>query len=295
MSYTKLANSILTSTIWMEDDQTRIVWFALMAMADKNGEVQASIPGLANVARVPVESCRAAIARFLSDDPDSRTKTDDGKRLAEIRGGWVLINHQEYRQLASDEDRKQKAAERQKRFRDRNARNKTVTPESRQIPQAEAEAEAEKGDPSPTPSKVPAVDFLKLTTECHKAFCSITGLVPNLMAAEGIWLALLKAGYTSDDVSTYLRWVRFQNAQQEDVKYRKRYSIPSMFSDIALFDSNLAQAKAWDRNRPKPPTPRETALRELRPVVCEQDGPDNIKTAADIMPELMQTVAAARR
>ena len=35
MSYTKLANSSLTSTIWMEDDQTRIVWLALMAMADK--------------------------------------------------------------------------------------------------------------------------------------------------------------------------------------------------------------------------------------------------------------------
>ena len=142
MSYTKLANSILTSTVWMEDDHTRIVWFALLAMADRNGEVQASIPGLANIARVPIESCRAAIARFLSPDPDSRSKIDDGRRLSEIKGGWFLVNHPEYRELASDEDRKLKAAIRQQRFRDSNARNKTVTLPSRQIPQADADADS---------------------------------------------------------------------------------------------------------------------------------------------------------
>ena len=144
MSYTKLATSILTSTIWMEDDQTRIVWLTLLAMADKNGEVQASIPGLANVARVSVESCDAAIEKFLSPDPYSRTKDDEGRRIEEIRGGWSLINHAEYRELASDEDRKRKAAERQQRARDKAKRNSEVTDRhksSRQIPQAEAEAD----------------------------------------------------------------------------------------------------------------------------------------------------------
>ena len=123
MSYTKLANSILTSTIWMEDDETRIVWLTLLAMADRNGEVQASIPGLANVARVSVQGCHAAIDKFLAPDPYSRTKDDEGRRIEEIRGGWVLINHAEYRNLASDEDRKHKAAERQRRCRDRARRN----------------------------------------------------------------------------------------------------------------------------------------------------------------------------
>jgi len=148
MAYTKLAHSILTSTVWQADDQTRIVWMTLLAMADQNGEVQASIPGLAHIARVPVDRCRDAIATFLSPDPDSRTKDDEGRRIEEIRGGWSLINHNHYRDLASDEDRKRKAAERQQRWRDkmkRNApRNAPVTPsntKSRQIPQAEAEAD----------------------------------------------------------------------------------------------------------------------------------------------------------
>jgi len=126
-SYTKLAQSILTSTIWMEEDHTRLVWVALMAMADRNGEVLASIPGLANLARVPVESCRTAINKFLSPDPDSRTTTDEGRRIEVIEGGWSLINHAQYREFASDQHRKEKAAERQQRFRERHARNSQVT------------------------------------------------------------------------------------------------------------------------------------------------------------------------
>ena len=43
-SYTKLFSSIITSTIWMEDDKTRILWITLLAMADQHGEVYSSIP-----------------------------------------------------------------------------------------------------------------------------------------------------------------------------------------------------------------------------------------------------------
>lgn len=111
----------------MEDDHTRIVWLTLLAMSDKNGEIQASIPGLANIARVPVESCDAAITKFLSPDPYSRTKDDEGRRIEEIQGGWVLLNHGSYRDLASDTDRKAKHAERQARYRDRQKRNNGVS------------------------------------------------------------------------------------------------------------------------------------------------------------------------
>ena len=162
MSYTKLANAILTSTVWMEDHETRIVWLTLLAMADQHGEVQASIPGLANVARVDVPSCRKAILIFMSPDLDSRTKDDEGRRIVEIDGGWFIINHAKYRGLDNDDHRKQMAAERQKRYRDRH-KMRDVTTElkrhsSHQNPQAEAEAEAEeqitikeKGDSAKSP------------------------------------------------------------------------------------------------------------------------------------------------
>lgn len=157
--YTKLANSILTSTVWMESDQTRIVWMTLLAMCDKNGDVQASIPGLANVARVPIEAVETAITVFLSPDPYSRTKSDEGRRIEEIEGGWTLLNHETYRDLASDADRKAKSAQRQKRHRERQKRNaveprnaksvthnaENVTPcdKSRQIPHTHTDTDTE--------------------------------------------------------------------------------------------------------------------------------------------------------
>jgi hypothetical protein len=158
MAYTKLFTSIITSTIWAEDDATRIVWITLLALADKNGEVQGSVPGIARMAAVSIESCRAAFVKFMSPDPDSRTKDDEGRRVEEIEGGWVLLNHQKYRDMSSGEDRKVQAAIRQKRARQKRERNgqivthshapvtkshAPVTHESRQICQAEAEAEAE--------------------------------------------------------------------------------------------------------------------------------------------------------
>lgn len=123
VAYTKLFNSIITSTIWSEDDKTRIVWITMLALADKNGEVQGSIPGLARLAGVSVEACGKAIEKFLSPDPHSRTKDDEGRRIEEIDGGWHLLNHDKYRRMASLDEAKEKNVERQRRFRAKQARN----------------------------------------------------------------------------------------------------------------------------------------------------------------------------
>lgn len=123
MAYTKLFNSIVTSTIWMEDDRTRIVWITMLACADKHGEVQASIPGLARLAGVPVEDCRAAIGRFLSPDLDSRTKDDQGRRIEGIDGGWSLLNFRKYREMASKEESQANETARKARYREGLKRN----------------------------------------------------------------------------------------------------------------------------------------------------------------------------
>jgi len=129
--YTKLFSSIVTSTIWGESNATRIIWITLLAIADKNGEVQASIPGLARVASVPIDDCIAAIQCLLSPDKFSRTPDDEGRRIEEIPGGWHLLNHRKYRDMASKDEAVISNAERQKRYRDRLKRNAdTVTKRS---------------------------------------------------------------------------------------------------------------------------------------------------------------------
>jgi hypothetical protein len=147
MAYTKLFNSIVTSTIWTEDDKTRIVWITMLALADKNGEVQGSIPGLARIAGVHVDDCRAAITKFLSPDPDSRTKDDEGRRIEEIDGGWSLLNHQKYREMASKDESREAEAKRKARYREKIARNSKVSQDvpdmSQDVPESQHIAEAD--------------------------------------------------------------------------------------------------------------------------------------------------------
>jgi hypothetical protein len=75
----------------------------MLAMADRLGRVWASIPGLANRARVPVESVEKAIKCFSEHDPYSRTKDFDGRRIEEIDGGWRLLNYVKYRSIRDEE------------------------------------------------------------------------------------------------------------------------------------------------------------------------------------------------
>lgn len=146
MTFTKLFSSLTESSVWCQDDHTRLVWIAMLAMADKHGRVWASVPGLANRARVPVEAVERALGIFLAPDPHSRTKAFEGRRIEAIDGGWRLLNHAKYRALRDEEDRRAKDAERQRRYRaNRHGEGVTVTP-SHAIAEAEAEAEAKRGD-----------------------------------------------------------------------------------------------------------------------------------------------------
>jgi 5-methylcytosine-specific restriction endonuclease McrA len=79
----------------------------MLAMADRRGRVWASIPGLANRARVSVESTQKAIQTFLSPDPFSRTSDNEGRRIEPIDGGWRLLNHEKYREIRDEESIKE--------------------------------------------------------------------------------------------------------------------------------------------------------------------------------------------
>ena len=128
MTFTKLFSSITDSSIWCQDDHTRLVWITMLAMADKHGRVWAAIPGLASRARVPVEAADRAIAIFLAPDPHSRTKDHDGRRIEPIDGGWRLLNHAKYRAVRDEEDQRAKTRERVRRFRAKPTGNADVTP-----------------------------------------------------------------------------------------------------------------------------------------------------------------------
>lgn len=120
MSYTKLFQKILDSTIWLEDDQTRIVWITMLAMSDGEGFVLASVPSLARRANVPLESCQTALEKFLAPELHSSSQEFQGRRIEPIDGGWKLLNHAKYKSMMSLEHRRAYNAIKQKQYRDRN-------------------------------------------------------------------------------------------------------------------------------------------------------------------------------
>ena len=124
-TFVKLFSSITDSTIWAEPDRTRLVWITLLAMADAQGCIWASIPGLANRARVPVEDCRTALDTFLTPDRDSRTPDNEGRRIEIIDGGWRLLNYTRFREMKNEEARKASKREYMRRWR-RSQREVTI-------------------------------------------------------------------------------------------------------------------------------------------------------------------------
>jgi hypothetical protein len=128
-TYTKLFESILDSTVWQEPLPTKVTWLTMMAMADRDGVVSASVPGLAHRAGVTIEECEVALAKFQEPDPYSRTKDHEGRRVEAVDGGWLLLNHAKYRAMMSAEDRREYQRLKQADYR---ARKKGKAPTGRE-------------------------------------------------------------------------------------------------------------------------------------------------------------------
>lgn len=139
--FVKLHRSTLYSTIWQASHTTRLVWVTMLMLADQHGEVMASVPGLADAAKVSLSDCEQALAELAAPDPYSRTPDYEGRRIEPIPGGWRLINYALYREHGSIEERRAKDRERQARHRRRHVTSRDTCDMSRMSHQAEAEAD----------------------------------------------------------------------------------------------------------------------------------------------------------
>jgi hypothetical protein len=103
MAHTKLFSTITDSTIWDESPMTCKIWITLLAMSDWHGCVYASVPGLANRARATIEQVEEALRVFRAPDKYSRSQEYEGRRIEDIDGGWLLLNHKKHRDAANRE------------------------------------------------------------------------------------------------------------------------------------------------------------------------------------------------
>lgn len=134
MGYTKLFGCIVASTIWREDNATRLVWITMLAMKNERHIVEASLPGLADLARVSFTDCEAAIKKLESPDKYSRNQENEGRRIQKCEGGWLILNGEHYRKLMSAEERReyQKLYHRDYRAK-KKQRKRRYTPQYREL------------------------------------------------------------------------------------------------------------------------------------------------------------------
>lgn len=136
--YVKLFGSILDSSIWSADLPTRVLWITMLAMADENGIVYASLGGLAYRARMDENDCRRSLDVLMGPDPDDRSGVLDGRRVTAVNGGWELVNYEKYRDIRT-RDQMANAA-RQGRHR---AAQKEKSAKEKELPQTHTQAQSQ--------------------------------------------------------------------------------------------------------------------------------------------------------
>lgn len=118
--FTLVWSKLLDSSVWMEDQPTRLVWITMLLMKDWEGKVTASPKALAHRARVEPDQCARALEILLSPDPESTSQEFDGRRIEVVPGGWKILNHEKYRHSSDEAKRKawreQKERQRKRRY-----------------------------------------------------------------------------------------------------------------------------------------------------------------------------------
>lgn len=200
--FVKLDARILQSTIWL-DVAARNVFITALLMAQPEqleapeevikarclepdgwqlpagwyGHTHAAGPGIAQWSGLPQEEAMAAIERLCAPDRESRSKEFEGRRLARIDGGFVVLNYMRYRDYDHQAaDRMRKLRARRKLQRSRNKRNvrPNVTDSRRQKTEdREQKAENKERQQTTTEGSFPET-FVSAFNQALKRSCHVT-------------------------------------------------------------------------------------------------------------------------
>jgi len=93
----------------------------MIVLADQEGFVDITPPALAARTSIPLEIIQNGIKILESDDPYSRTADENGKRIIRMNPdrpwGWKIVNYIKYRNMASQEERREYMREYMKQYR----------------------------------------------------------------------------------------------------------------------------------------------------------------------------------
>lgn len=134
--YTKLFGDIVTSTIWQEPNDCRVLWITMLALKDRDNICRATVPALAKMSDISIELAESYLEKFQQPDKYSRSTEHEGRRISPAEGGWLILNGEKYRNKLSKEDRREQVrkavarhrAKKKPKLEPRNARG-TMSPQ----------------------------------------------------------------------------------------------------------------------------------------------------------------------
>jgi len=135
----------------MEDDKTLRVWLTLLLLAESDGIVRVSVPGLAKEACVTFGEAKASLAKLEAPDAESQSQKEEGRRILRLGDDtvWMIVNFEMYRKIRNAESRREYMRE---YMRDYRGKQKVLTVNTcKPLLAQEEEEEEESNEESKTP------------------------------------------------------------------------------------------------------------------------------------------------
>lgn len=95
-------SKLITSSLWDEAPEARLVFLSLLSIADATGYVD--VPNersLARVLNLEPNYVERGLAVLMAPDIGSRTDTHEGRRVLREGAGWRCVNYEKYREFRS--------------------------------------------------------------------------------------------------------------------------------------------------------------------------------------------------
>lgn len=186
--YTKLFSEIVTSTIWQESNDCRVLWITMLALKDETQVCRATVPALAKLCNISNQECEKFLEKFQAPDKYSRSQDFEGRRIEQVDGGWLILNGQKYRDMLRGQERRDYIRQKVAEHRARTASSKQPVNKCKQgnqcKPIAEAEAETETKREGSGGSLSPSVEAERPSLKEWSEYCQRIGLADMAYAKD---------------------------------------------------------------------------------------------------------------
>jgi hypothetical protein len=184
--YSKLFSTLIHSSLWREPIHVRILFVTLLSIADSEGFVYGSRPGLEAAANIRYDPEKGDVDPWtvlLSPDPNSsdllRNPANEGRRIERVPGGYRILNFLYYHSLRDrdarrEQNRRAKRKERQQnKVSNRQPRSATVSNRQQGRPSQQKSAHEYTDTDTDTDNSTRVLSSKERTKErCARALCA---------------------------------------------------------------------------------------------------------------------------